>query len=109
VGISHDRGDTWQFAADLPFGQYYHVAVDMDVPYNVYGGLQDNGSWRGPSAVWENGAIRNVYWQTVGGGDGFVTLPDPRDSQAGYSESQGGEIGRFDLRTHGRKRISRPS
>jgi len=105
VGISHDRGDTWQFAADLPFGQYYHVAVDMDVPYNVYGGLQDNGSWRGPSAVWENGAIRNVYWQTVGGGDGFVTLPDPRDSQAGYSESQGGEIGRFDLRTHGRKRI----
>jgi photosystem II stability/assembly factor-like uncharacterized protein len=105
VGISHDRGDTWQFAADLPFGQYYHVAVDMDVPYNTYGGLQDNGSWRGPSAVWENGAIRNVHWQTVGGGDGFVTLPDPKDSQAGYSESQGGEIGRFDLRTHTRKRI----
>jgi photosystem II stability/assembly factor-like uncharacterized protein len=105
VGISHDRGDTWQFAANLPLGQYYHVAVDMDVPYNTYGGLQDNGSWRGPSAVWENGAIRNVHWQTVGGGDGFVTLPDPRDSQSGYSESQGGEIGRFDLRTHTRKRI----
>ena len=105
VGISHDRGDTWQFAADLPFGQYYHVAVDMDLPYNTYGGLQDNGSWRGPSAVWENGPIRNVHWQTVGGGDGFVTLPDPKDSQTGYSESQGGEIGRFDLRTHTRKRI----
>jgi len=105
VGISHDRGGSWQFAADLPFGQYYHVAVDMDVPYNVYGGLQDNGSWRGPSAVWENGAIRNVSWQIVGGGDGFVTLPDPRDSQAGYAESQGGEIGRFDLRSHLRKRI----
>jgi photosystem II stability/assembly factor-like uncharacterized protein len=105
VGISHDRGDTWQFAADLPFGQYYHVAVDMDVPYNVYGGLQDNGSWRGPSAVWESGAIRNSAWQVVGGGDGFVTLPDPSDSHRGYSESQGGEIGRFDLRTHERKRI----
>jgi photosystem II stability/assembly factor-like uncharacterized protein len=105
VGISHDRGDTWQFAADLPFGQYYHVAVDMDVPYNTYGGLQDNGSWRGPSAVWEMGGIRNVHWQIVGGGDGFVTLPDPRDSRAGYSESQGGEIGRFDLRAHERKRI----
>jgi photosystem II stability/assembly factor-like uncharacterized protein len=105
VGISHDRGGTWQFAANLPFGQYYHVAVDMDVPYNTYGGLQDNGSWRGPSAVWENGAIRNVSWQIVGGGDGFVTLPDPRDSQTGYSESQGGEIGRFDLHAHQRKRI----
>ncbi|HVR07211.1 MAG TPA: hypothetical protein VMW75_04130, partial [Thermoanaerobaculia bacterium] len=105
VGISHDRGDTWQFAADLPFGQYYHVAVDMDVPYNTYGGLQDNGSWRGPSSVWELGGIRNVHWQIVGGGDGFVTLPDPSDSRAGYSESQGGEIGRFDLRSHERKRI----
>ena len=105
VGISHDRGDTWQFAADLPFGQYYHVAVDMDVPYNVYGGLQDNGSWRGPSTSWEIGGIRNSAWQTVGGGDGFVTLPDPSDSQRGYSESQGGEIGRFDLRSHQRKRI----
>jgi photosystem II stability/assembly factor-like uncharacterized protein len=105
VGISHDRGDTWQFAADLPLGQYYHVAVDLDVPYNVYGGLQDNGSWRGPSAVWEPGGIRNVHWQIVGGGDGFVTLPDPQDSQAGYSESQGGELQRWNLRAHERKRI----
>jgi photosystem II stability/assembly factor-like uncharacterized protein len=105
VGISHDRGESWQFAADLPFGQYYHVAADMDVPYNVYGGLQDNGSWRGPSAVWEIGGIRNVHWQIVGGGDGFVTLPDPRDSQSGYSESQGGELQRYDLRAQGRKRI----
>jgi photosystem II stability/assembly factor-like uncharacterized protein len=105
VGISHDRGDTWQFAADLPFGQYYHVAVDMDVPYNVYGGLQDNGSWRGPSTAWDAAAIRNSAWQAVGGGDGFVTLPDPADSQRGYSESQGGEIVRWDLRSHERKRI----
>jgi photosystem II stability/assembly factor-like uncharacterized protein len=105
VGISRDRGNTWEFAANLPFGQYYHVAVDQDQPYNVYGGLQDNGAWRGPSAVWENGAIRNVHWQIVSGGDGFVTLPDPRDPQAGYAESQGGEIERFELRTRLRKRI----
>ena len=105
VGISRDRGDTWEFAANLPFGQYYHVAVDQDQPYNVYGGLQDNGAWRGPSAVWENGAIRNVHWQIVSGGDGFVTLPDPRDPQAGYAEAQGGEIERFELRTRLRKRI----
>jgi photosystem II stability/assembly factor-like uncharacterized protein len=105
VGITHDRGETWQFAANLPFGQYYHIAVDMDMPYNTYGGLQDNGSWRGPSSVWEIGGIRNVHWQILGGGDGFVMLPDPQDSQAGYSESQGGELQRYDGRTRTRKRI----
>ena len=51
--------------------QFYHVAVDMREPYNVYGGLQDNGSWRGPSAVWQQGGIRNHHWRDVGCGDGF--------------------------------------
>ncbi len=105
VGISHDRGESWSFVANLPFGQYYHVAVDMEMPYNIYGGLQDNGSWRGPSAVWENGGIRNVHWQIFGGGDGFVMLPDPQDPMIGYSESQGGELSRYDIRTRVRKRI----
>jgi photosystem II stability/assembly factor-like uncharacterized protein len=105
IAISHDRGETWQFAANLPFGQYYHVAVDMDEPYHVYGGLQDNGSWRGPSAVWEPSGIRNAHWQILGGGDGFVMLPDPKDSQAGYSESQGGELQRYDIRTNRRKQL----
>ena len=49
MAISHDRGETWQFVSTLPIGQFYHVDVDMDRPYHVYGGLQDNGSWRGPS------------------------------------------------------------
>src|SRR5262249_40082267 len=53
LGVSRDRGATWNFVADLPLGQYYHVAVDQDVPYHVYGGLQDNGAWRGPSTAWE--------------------------------------------------------
>ena len=44
---SHDRGETWTFCANLPLAQFYHVATDLDVPYHVYGGLQDNGSWRG--------------------------------------------------------------
>ncbi|HEX9943994.1 MAG TPA: hypothetical protein VGG03_18440 [Thermoanaerobaculia bacterium] len=100
VAISHDRGETWQFVSTLPLGQFYHVAVDMDRPYHVYGGLQDNGSWRGPSALWgESGGIRNSHWDPVGGGDGFDTRPDPQDSMTGYSMSQGGELVRWNLRT----------
>jgi len=99
MGVSRDRGETWQFVSTLPVGQFYHVAVDMDTPYNVYGGLQDNGSWRGPSSVWELGGIRSYHWDPVGGGDGFETLPDPADSMSGYSESQGGELNHWNLRT----------
>ena len=99
IAISHDRGETWQFVGVLPLGQYYHIAVDMDTPYNVYGGLQDNGSWRGPSVVWEQGGIRNSQWVPVGGGDGFDTRPDPQDSMTGYSMSQGGNLIRWDLRS----------
>jgi len=76
---SRDRGASWRFVANLPVPQFYHVRYDMAVPYNVYGGLQDNGSWKGPSDVWENGGIRNHHWQEVGFGDGFDTVPDPRD------------------------------
>jgi len=71
----------------------------MDVPYQVYGGLQDNGSWRGPAEVWEQGPIRNQHWDRVGGGDGFDTRPDPADSRQGWSMSQGGELIRWNLRT----------
>lgn len=99
VGISRDRGETWQFVTNLPIAQYYHVAVDMDTPYNIYGGLQDNGSWRGPSSVWESGGIRNHHWQRVGFGDGFDTRPDPRDSMMGYSMAQEGSLLRWNLRS----------
>jgi len=98
VAISHDGGRTSAFAANLPLAQYYHVAVDMETPYNIYGGLQDNGSWRGPSATWQHGGIRNDLWMEVGGGDGFEVLPDPADAMAGYSMSQGGFLARYDLR-----------
>ncbi|MEA2692699.1 MAG: hypothetical protein QOJ16_2086, partial [Acidobacteriota bacterium] len=109
VAISRDRGQTAAFVADLPLAQYYHVAVDMDVPYHVFGGLQDNGSWRGPAAVWEFGGIRNYNWQVVGGGDGFETLPDPDDSLLGYSESQSGFLNRFNLHTGEMKDIRPPT
>ncbi len=105
VYLSPDRGASWRFVSNLPVAQYYHIAVDMDRPYHVYGGMQDNGSWRGPSAVWENGGIRNHHWQEVGFGDGFDTRPDPKDSEQGYSMSQEGYLMRWNLRTGERKSI----
>jgi photosystem II stability/assembly factor-like uncharacterized protein len=105
VSISHDRGASWRFVANLPLGQFYHVNVDMDVPYHVYGGMQDNGSWRGPSTVWETGGIPNHEWQEVGYGDGFDVIPDPADSMQGYSMSQEGYLMRWNLRTGERKDI----
>lgn len=99
VAVSYNRGQTWRFVPNLPLAQYYHVNVDMDTPYNVYGGLQDNGSWRGPAVVWEGGGIRNHHWQEVGFGDGFDVMPDPEDSLRGYSMSQGGYLRRWNLRT----------
>jgi photosystem II stability/assembly factor-like uncharacterized protein len=108
IAVSYDRGRTAAFIANLPLGQYYHVAVDMETPYNVYGGLQDNGSWRGPSSTWEAGGIPNSAWTLIGGGDGFGTLPDPDDAAAGYSLSQNGFVTRWDLRT-GEIKDARPA
>jgi photosystem II stability/assembly factor-like uncharacterized protein len=94
VYMSVDRGITWQFNHGLPVGQFYHVAHDMKEPYNVYGGLQDNGSWTAPSAA--PGGIGNGNWQRVNGGDGFWTVPDA-DGKYVYSEYQGGNMFRTDL------------
>jgi photosystem II stability/assembly factor-like uncharacterized protein len=108
IAISRDRGETWRFVRNLPLSQFYHVRVDNDVPYNIYGGLQDNGSWRGPSEVWENAGIRNLHWQEVGFGDGFDTLPDPQDSRRGYVMSQGGNLSTWNLDT-GEQRVIKPA
>jgi photosystem II stability/assembly factor-like uncharacterized protein len=102
VFISRNRGQTWRFVENLPLSQFYHISVDNEIPYNVLGGLQDNGSWRGPSEVWEmpsfSGAkINNRHWRSIGFGDGFAALIDPTDSSLGYSMSQGGNLQRFDL------------
>ncbi|MCZ6832749.1 MAG: hypothetical protein O7F11_03295 [Acidobacteria bacterium] len=105
VAFSQDRGKTWRFAANLPLAQYYHLRVDMDTPYHIYGGMQDNGSWRGPASVWENGGIRNHHWEEVDFGDGFDTLPHPEDSMIGYAMSQEGFLARWDQRTGERKDI----
>lgn len=94
VYTSTDRGVTFRFCHNLPVGQFYHVAIDQKDPYNVYGGLQDNGSWMAPSAA--PGGINNAHWHMVGWGDGFWTVPDV-DGQTVYVESQGGEMSRVNL------------
>lgn len=107
IAITHDRGETWRFVRNLPLAQFYHIAVDNEVPYNIYGGLQDNGSWRGPSEVFENGGIRNFHWQEVAFGDGFDTRADPEDARRGYAMSQGGVLYRWDLDS-GESRLIKP-
>ncbi|MGD2068730.1 MAG: hypothetical protein PVI57_08670, partial [Gemmatimonadota bacterium] len=105
IGITYDRGDDWRFVENLALAQFYRIAVDDAVPFNVYGGLQDNGSWWGPSDVWENKGILNAHWRRVGGGDGFSTMPDWSDPEYGYSMSQQGNLLRFDRVTGARHDI----
>ncbi len=94
VYASSDRGHHWRFVRSLPVSQFYHVAVDMERPYNVYGGLQDNGTWKAPSRA--PGGIENKDWANVGYGDGFWAFPDPEDSRFLYVEYQGGNVLRVD-------------
>ncbi|MEM7705149.1 MAG: hypothetical protein AAF358_06320 [Pseudomonadota bacterium] len=108
IAVTRDRGETWRFVENLALAQFYHIAVDNDDPYNVYGGLQDNGSWRGPAEVRENAGIRNLHWQEVGFGDGFDTQPDPRNSRRGFSMSQGGTLYRWSLDS-GEQQLIRPA
>ncbi|MEO0555635.1 MAG: hypothetical protein AAF149_20690 [Bacteroidota bacterium] len=108
LNITRDRGKSWRFVENLPLAQFYHINVDMEYPYNVYGGMQDNGSWGGPAYVWKSQGIRNSYWQELSFGDGFDVIPDPDDSRYGYSMSQQGFVVRYDRET-GHTRIVRPT
>lgn len=99
LNISRDRGKTWRFVENLPVPQFYHIDYDMDIPYNVMGGLQDNGSWFGPSAVWQNGGIRNHHWQEVAFGDGFDVAARPDNNRYVYAMSQGGNLRYVDRQT----------
>ncbi len=109
IGISRDRGRNWNFNELLPLGQFYHINVDNKLPYNVMGGLQDNGSWRGPAYTWRNGGIRNYYWENVGGGDGFDVSPDPDNNDWVYSMSQGGNLGKINAETGERMSLQPPA
>lgn len=99
IGLSRDRGKSWTFNENLPVGQFYHINVDNEIPYNVMGGMQDNGTWHGPAYTWINGGIRNFYWNNVGGGDGFDAMADPDNADWIYSMSQGGNLGKINYKT----------
>lgn len=107
LNVTHDRGKNWWFADNLPLAQFYHVRVDNEIPYNVMGGLQDNGSWVGPSQVRFKGGIRNFYWQRVSVGDGFDVVPDPKNPEYGYSMGQAGALYRYH-RPSGQLKVIQP-
>ncbi len=98
VDISYDQGEEWESLRTWAVGQPYHASVDMRRPYYVCTGLQDNGTWCGPSSV-RTGQILSEDWYRVGGGDGFYSAVDPTDHAVVYSESQNGRVRRVDLRT----------
>jgi photosystem II stability/assembly factor-like uncharacterized protein len=103
VYVSFDRGNNWLFLNNLPVSQFYHVTVDYEKPYNVYGGLQDNGSWFGPSNA--RGGIQGREWTAVGFGDGFSVVADLTDKNIVYWDWQGGNITRFNKATNENKDI----
>lgn len=108
LNITKDGGKTWRFIGNLPVAQFYHINIDNEYPYNVYGGMQDNGSWRGPAYVWRAQGIRNSYWQEIAFGDGFDVVPDLDNNQFGYAMSQQGFVSRYDWKT-GNNYIVRPT
>ncbi len=101
LAISYDRGKNWRHVTNLPVSQFYHINVDMETPYHVYGGMQDNGSWRGPGYTWTGGGIINTYWDFLMGGDGFDVVPVPGDPTTCYAMSQQGNVRRVNLETGG--------
>ena len=99
LNITKDGGKSWRFIGNIPVAQFYHINVDNEFPYNIYGGMQDNGSWRGPAYVWKAQGIRNSYWQEISFGDGFDVVPDKEDSRYGWTMSQQGSVSRYDWKT----------
>jgi photosystem II stability/assembly factor-like uncharacterized protein len=105
MAITYDGGARWYHPDELGMAQIYAVGVDMDYPYNVYCGMQDFGSWKGPSTKKGRFPIRFEDWEHVNGGDGFYNRVDPNDSRWLYSGSQFGHITRIDQKTGQRRTI----
>ncbi len=111
ANITYDDGATWFKANMPPVGQYYAITVDDAKPYNIYGGLQDNGSWWGPSTHREDPGWmeRGQYgFRTLHGGDGMYSQVDTRDNSTVYSGSQFGVYGRYNKERRGSRKPIRP-
>ena len=109
LGITYDHGHSWYFPETIPVAQFYQIAVDHERPFNVYGGMQDNGNWSGPAYTWKRGGIRTLYWQYLVGGDGFYIAPDLENPRFGYGTSQNGDLYRYDKLTGYYQSIQPPS
>jgi photosystem II stability/assembly factor-like uncharacterized protein len=99
--VSKDRGKTFEAKRGLVISQFYGVAVDSKTPYNVYGGLQDNGSWGGPVATPYPDGVTLADWKRLLGGDGFQAAVDPEEPNTVYVESQYGNLNRVDVSKFG--------
>jgi photosystem II stability/assembly factor-like uncharacterized protein len=97
--VSMDGAKTWDIINNIAISQFYHVEYDMQTPYTICGGLQDNGTWCGPSATNYSEGIRKDDWYTVGGGDGFFGVQDGDDPSYIYSDLQGGSISLLNVQT----------
>src|SRR5262245_56065188 len=102
---SYDRGRSWDYINTIPLGQFYEISLDNQKPYYVYGGLQDNGSWAGPSGTLNQEGITNDEWFRTGGGDGFYSVGDVTDPSSIYVKSQDGNVARLELKTSERRNI----
>ena len=102
---SRDGGENWGPMGELPLGRFNHASVDMEVPFNVYGALERNGSWKGPAYGWTEGGARNRDWMELGSDDGFGILVDPNEAGHGYAVARSGDLIRFDTQTGERKNI----
>lgn len=99
AALTHDQGKNYIFFDNLAISQFYAIGADSRDPYYVYGGLQDNGSWGGPSNSRDSQGILTDHWFRIGGGDGFYTAVDPHDWRTVYAESQQGSITRVNVET----------
>ncbi|MYJ69895.1 MAG: hypothetical protein F4087_15505, partial [Gemmatimonadetes bacterium] len=108
VAITYDKGGNWRYLNTMALGQFYDISFNMDKPYRVCGGLQDNGTWCGPSRL-ASGQISKYHWATISGGDGFVTAQDPEDHNLVWAESQGGNMRRLNLATRQSTGLRRPN
>jgi len=96
---SYDNGKTWDFMNNIAIGQFYEIGLDNEKPYHLCGGLQDNGSWCGPSQTLARDGITNEDWTLIHGGDGFYAQIDYAEPWIVYTESQDGHLARRDMRT----------
>ena len=105
IAITFDKGGNFFYPMNLPLGQFYEISYDMQVPYNVCSGAQDNGSWCGPSR--KRASLNNSYWSTIAGGDGFYTAQDPAGDWV-WGESQNAGIQGRNLKTGQTLRVTKP-